>query len=377
MKNLMPSQKCDDNYNVYSGSIIPDSYRYLDTEEISVRITRARNILGKSLVVLGHHYQRDEIIEHTDFQGDSFKLSLQAAQREDSKYIVFCGVHFMAESADMLSSDEQVVILPNLAAGCSMADMANIQQVETCWKELREAGIQDVIPVTYINSAANLKAFVGKNGGVVCTSSNAPKAIAWAMKQSSRVLFFPDQHLGRITAFKLGIPLEKMILWDPAKKMGGNEYQHLRDKRVFLWKGYCSVHARFTQKQIHEAREKYPGIKVIVHPECSLEVVLAADEYGSTEYIAKRIRESEPGTKWAVGTEINLVSRLADEMPDKFIMCLDSLVCPCVTMYQIHPAFLCWVLEELVNGHIINQIIVPDDIKKWAKIALNRMLELK
>ncbi len=377
MKSLIPSDSCNEDYKIYKDSVIPDLYRKMSDEELSSRIQKARQSLGNSLVILGHHYQRDEIIQHADFQGDSLKLSQEAAQRKDVKYIVFCGVHFMAESADILSTDEQIVILPNMSAGCSMADMANITQVERCWDELNEAGIHDAIPVTYINSAADLKAFVGKQGGIVCTSSNAPRVVDWALKQSKRVLFFPDQHLGRITAFNLGIPLEEMVVWDPSLKMGGYLSEELIKKQILLWKGYCSVHARFNIAQIQKARETYPGIKVIVHPECSLDVVQAADEYGSTEFIYKRIRESASGSKWAVGTEINLVNRLANEMPDKLIFCLDPMICPCATMFQIHPAYLCWVLEELVQGRVVNQVRVPNEIKQWAKIALERMLELK
>ena len=377
MTELKPSQFCDNDYEILKGKSLPDAYRALSAEELDQRIAEAKSKLGAKVLILGHHYQRDEIIKFADLRGDSLKLAQFAAQNKAAQFIVFCGVHFMAESADILCGEHQRVILPNMEAGCSMADMANIGQVETCWEELTGAGINDIIPITYINSAADLKAFVGKHGGTVCTSSNAPKIVEWALQQNKRVLFFPDQHLGRITALSLGVPLEDMMVWDPFEELGGSDVKSIKSKRVFLWKGHCSVHARFTKEQIEKARRDHPGIQVIVHPECPLDTVQAADEYGSTEYIYNRLKQSPAGSKWAVGTEVNLVHRMAEEMPDKFIMCLDPVVCPCATMYCIHPAYLCWVLEGLVDGKIINQVKVPADIRQWAKVALDTMLGMK
>ncbi len=375
MNPIKASQNCGEDYNVLNSSL-PTEYKKLTSSELVSRIHSAKKKLGNSVVILGHHYQRDEIVMHADYRGDSLKLAQLASQHHDAQFIIFCGVHFMAESADILSQDNQIVILPNMDAGCSMADMANPQQVMSCWNDLRKAGLDDIIPVTYINCSASLKGFVGERGGVVCTSSNAPKIVDWALKQGKHVLFFPDQHLGRITAYKAHIPLEDMVLWDPNQKMGGNEAHILKYKRVILWKGHCSVHSRFNVEQINKARLEYPGIKIIVHPECPMDVVMAADMYGSTEYIVKTIRESETGSQWAVGTEVNLVSRLQDEMPDKMIYCLDPIVCPCSTMYRIHPAYLCWVLEGLVNKTIINQVKVDEPIRSWAKISLEKMMEL-
>jgi quinolinate synthase len=293
---------------------------------------------------------------------------------------VFCGVHFMAEAADILSAPHQKVVLPNMAAGCSMADMADPDDVLACWAELEEAGIaQETVPITYMNSAAALKAFVGEHGGAVCTSSNAAKVLEWAFAQKRRALFFPDQHLGRNTGVKMGVPLDEMPLWDytrPYGSLGGMSDDDLQRSRVLLWKGHCSVHQRFTVDQINAARERFPNTQVVVHPECRLEVVQAADCDGSTEFIARTITDSAPGSVWAVGTEINLVSRLAKENPDKTVFCLDPVVCPCSTMYRVHPAYLCWAVESLAEGRVVNQIVVPDDHKRWAKIALDRMLEI-
>ncbi len=356
---------------------LPEAIRALSPEETDARITRARETLGKRAVILGHHYQREEIIRHADFRGDSFKLSQLAANRKEAKYIVFCGVHFMAESADILSADSQTVILPNLNAGCSMADMADIYQVEECWEQLEEAGIaRDVVPVTYVNSAANLKAFVGRNGGAVCTSSNARSVLEWAFRQKPKVLFFPDQHLGRNTSYRMGIPLDEMAVWDPRRERGGLSPETLAASRILLWKGHCSVHGRFTVEQIEEARATHPGVRVIVHPECTLEVVQAADCDGSTEFIINAIRAAEPGTQWAVGTEINLVNRLAREHPDQTIFCLDPVVCPCSTMYRIQPHYLLWVLENLVEGRVVNEIRVHPEVAEQARLALDRMLAL-
>jgi quinolinate synthase len=355
---------------------VPAQYLRMSEQELDQRIAAAKAALGKRVVILGHHYQRDEIIKFADYRGDSYKLSQLAAQRSDAEYIVFCGVHFMAETADILSQPHQIVILPNLEAGCSMADMANIYDVEDCWETLTEISDKRIVPITYMNSAANLKAFVGRNDGVVCTSSNAPGAMRWAFERGDQVLFFPDQHLGRNTGVKLGIGLDEMIVWDPNQPLGGNTPEAIRNARIILWRGWCSVHQRFTVQQIEWARKKYPDINVIVHPECRYEVVQAADDNGSTEYIIKVISNAPPGTKWAVGTEINLVNRIAKEHPDKLVFCLDPIVCPCSTMYRIHPAYLAWVMEALVRGEVINQIKVDEETARWARIALERMLSI-
>lgn len=377
MPNLTASTHCGVEYDVLNNAALPDEYKHLSEEVLDRRITEARAKLGNRVVILGHHYQRDEIIKFADFRGDSLKLAQLAGQRKEAEFIIFCGVHFMAEAADILSADHQITILPNMEAGCSMADMANIGQVKNCWQELEEAGVTDIIPITYINSAADLKGFVGKHGGAVCTSSNAKAVVTWALTQGKRILFFPDQHLGRITSYSLGIPLSDMVLWNPFEYMGGYEPAELQKSKVILWKGHCSVHARFKLEQIQKARQEYPNIRVIVHPECTFDVVQAADEYGSTELIYKRVKESPAGSQWAVGTEVNLVNRMQEEMPDKLIFCLDPIVCPCSTMYRIHPSYLCWVLENLVQGKIVNRIQVPDDIKHYSKLALDRMLAIK
>jgi quinolinate synthase len=359
---------------------IPLEYWSLDAATLTARIGAAREKLGTRCVALGHHYQREDIIQFADIRGDSFKLAQWAAQRPESEYIVFCGVHFMAEAADILSAPHQKVMLPNMAAGCSMADMADPDDVYSAWAELEELGIaQDTMPITYMNSAAALKAFVGEKGGAVCTSSNAKKVLAWAFERKKRVLFFPDQHLGRNTGYTMGIPLEQMVLWGwtrPYGSMGGRTLQELRDARIILWAGHCSVHQRFTPQQIAEARAKYPDITVIVHPECRWETVQASDLNGSTEFIAKTIANAPAGSKFAVGTEINLVSRLAKENPDKVVFCLDPVVCPCSTMYRVHPAYLAWVVESLVEGRIVNQVVVPPEIAANAKLALDRMLTI-
>jgi len=358
---------------------IPERYRGMSAPEIERRIAVAKATLGSRLVILGHHYQRDEVIRWADFRGDSFKLSQQAAGRGEADFIVFCGVHFMAESADILASDHQRVILPNLAAGCSMADMADEAQVLSCWKQLGGAigvGPSAVIPVTYMNSSAALKAFCGERGGVVCTSSNAARVLEWAFERGERVLFFPDEHLGRNTGVKLGVPDDEMVLWDPRRRLGGHPVDALRRARLILWRGWCSVHARFTVAQIERARSEYPGINVIVHPECRRDVVEAADLDGSTELILETISSAPPGSRWAVGTEINMVNRLAAEHPDKVIFCLDPVICPCSTMYRIHPGYLAWVLEALVEGQVLNEIVVADRVKAAARVALDRMLSL-
>ena len=363
---------------------IPSRYRRMSAAELDDRIATARARLGKRLVILGHHYQRDGIVKFADFRGDSFKLSQQAAARGDAEYLVFCGVHFMAESADVLSAEHQVVILPNLAAGCSMADMANKEDVLACWSELgRVLGqarsddpLVPVMPITYMNSAASLKAFCGREGGAVCTSSNARAVVEWGLARASRVLFFPDEHLGRNTALDLGARDDEIVVWDPAKPLGGLTTDALERARFILWRGWCSVHTRFTVEQVERARAEHPDVNVIVHPECRHEVVAAANFAGSTEQIVRVIREAPGGTKWAVGTEINLVRRLADEMPDKSIWCLDPVVCPCSTMYRVHPAYLCWVLESLVEGRVVNQVRVDPTTAHWARIALDRMLQI-
>ncbi|WP_376796371.1 quinolinate synthase NadA [Thermogemmatispora sp.] len=359
---------------------IPRRYAEMDGAELDRRISQAKAALGRRLLILGHHYQRDEIIKYADLRGDSFKLAQQAAARPEADYIVFCGVHFMAESADILSAPHQQVILPNPTAGCSMADMASIGEVEECWETLHEVLGEDpgLVPVTYINSAASLKAFCGEHGGIVCTSSNAFKVMEWAFKRGRRLLFFPDEHLGRNTGYAYGIPDEEMIVWNPKNPQETlDDEERLRRARLILWKGYCSTHMRFTVQQIAKARAEYPGITVIVHPECRREVVEAADLYGSTEYIIQQIEQAPAGSQWAVGTEINLVHRLAQEHPDKLIFCLDPVVCPCSTMYRIHPAYLAWVLEALVEGQVINQVRVAPEVAHWARVALDRMLALK
>jgi quinolinate synthase len=359
---------------------IPREYWQLDAAALTARIAAARGALGTRLVVLGHHYQREDIIQFADVRGDSFKLSQWAAERPESEYIVFCGVHFMAEAADILSAPHQQVMLPNMAAGCSMADMADPDDVCNAWAELEELGIaQDTMPITYMNSAAALKAFVGEHGGAVCTSSNAAKVLEWAFQRKKRVLFFPDQHLGRNTGHAMGIPAEQMVLWGwarPCGSMGGQTLQALQDSRVILWAGHCSVHQRFTPRQIAEARAQHPDVQVIVHPECRLETVQAADLNGSTEFIANTVTRAPAGSVFAVGTEINLVSRLAKENPDKTVFCLDPVVCPCSTMYRVHPAYLAWTIESLAQGRVVNRIQVPPQVAASAKLALDRMLAI-
>ena len=331
-----------------------------------------------------HFYQRDEVIQYADFVGDSFQLAQAAKARPKAEAIVFCGVHFMAETADMLSRADQAVILPNLAAGCSMADMADLDSVEDCWEQLIELlgetnadGLQQVIPVTYMNSSAALKGFCGRHGGVVCTSSNAKTVLAWAFERGQRVLFFPDQHLGRNTAKAMGIPLEQMPMWDPRKPLGGNTAEALEGARVLLWHGFCSVHKRFSVEQVAQARVEHPGVRVIVHPECPMQVVDAADESGSTDYIVKAIAAAPAVTTFAIGTEVNLVQRLAAENPQHTIFCLDPVICPCSTMYRIHPGYLAWVLEAFERGEVLNRITVPESVAVPARVALERMLALK
>lgn len=342
------------------------------------RAARAKAALGERVFILGHHYQRDEVIRFADVTGDSFKLAQQAAAHPQAEYIVFCGVHFMAESADILTGDAQQVILPDLAAGCSMADMADIAQVEACWRALEASGVADrTLPITYMNSSAAIKAFTGRHGGSICTSSNAERSLEWAFERADRVLFLPDQHLGRNTAvLELGMSLEDCVVWDPRKPDGGLTVDELRAARMILWKGHCSVHGRFSPDEVDEVRRRVPGVQVIVHPECRYEVVVKADHVGSTEKIIATIAAAPPGTAWAVGTELNLVKRLAQEHPDKTITYLDRSVCFCSTMNRIDLPHLVWALESLVEGTVVNRIAVDADTAHWARVALDRMLAL-
>lgn len=356
-----------------------DDYTLLDDDPCNARIAEAKRILGDDLVILGHHYQRDEVFQHADYSGDSLKLSRQAADSA-ARYIVFCGVHFMAEVADILSRPDQVAILPDLSAGCSMADMANLAKVERCWRELGEVLDPDahVTPVTYINSAADLKAFCGRHGGIVCTSSNARQVLDWSFAQREKVLFFPDQHLGRNTGYAMDIPLEAMVVWDFDKPLGGLTAQQIRAARVILWKGFCSVHQMFQPNQIDRFKAQHPETKVISHPECSFEVCRKSDYVGSTENIIKTIAAAEPGTRWLVGTELNLVNRLHQQMAPqgKSVHFMSPTVCMCSTMFRIDPQHLLWTLENLVAGNVVNQIRVPADEANQARLALDQMLAL-
>ncbi len=350
-----------------------DNYLLVPDNTLDERISAAKAKLGKDVVILGHHYQRDEVVKFADFRGDSLKLSQQAAE-VDAKYIIFCGVHFMAESADILRRGSQVVVLPDLSAGCSMADMADIGQVEACWNELR--GVTDtnkIIPVTYMNSTAAIKSFTGEYGGSVCTSSNASAVMKWAFERGEKVLFLPDEHLGRNTGYRMGIPLDEMIVWDPYEELGGNSTEAIAKARVILWKGYCSVHQRFTAEQVARVRRQHPGIRVIVHPECRFEVAQAADEIGSTEGIIRAIKAAKPGTS----TESHMVNRLSKELTDRQVMSLDSSVCVCTTMFRITPVHLLWALENLGAGKIVNQISVDERTRHFARAALDRMLSLR
>ena len=342
------------------------------------RAIKARAALGDKAMILGHHYQRDEVIEFADIRGDSFKLAQAAANNSSAEYIVFCGVHFMAESADILTSEFQKVILPDLAAGCSMADMASAAQVNQCWEQLTKLNIAaQTIPITYMNSSAAIKSFTGKNGGAVCTSSNAERAMNWAFEKGEKILFLPDQHLGRNTAvLKLGLSLNDCVVWNPWKPNGGLTEVEIKQAKVILWRGHCSVHGRFSIENVKQVRDLLPGVKVLVHPECKNEVVAAADVVGSTEMIIKTVEESAPGSKWAIGTELNLVQRLANENPDKEVVFLDKTVCYCSTMNRIDLPHLVWTLESLVEGNIVNQIKVEKETAKFAKVALDRMLAL-
>jgi quinolinate synthase len=338
----------------------------------------ARAALGDRAIVLGHHYQRDEVIEFADITGDSFKLAQAAAAQSSAEYVIFCGVHFMAESADILTSKQQKVILPDLAAGCSMADMATANQVNECWKSLEEVGVASkTIPVTYMNSSAAIKSFTGEHGGTICTSSNAEKSMRWALQQGEKILFLPDQHLGRNTAvLSLGLTLDDCVLWNPWKPMGGLTPQEIHRAKVILWRGHCSVHGRFTLQSVNEIRERVQGVQVLVHPECQHDVVSAADVVGSTEKIIQTVSNSPTGSKWAIGTELNLVSRLAKTNPDKEIYFLDKAVCYCSTMNRIDLPHLVWAMESLVANHVVNQIQVSDEVARFSKLALERMLAL-
>jgi quinolinate synthase len=356
---------------------LPDTYTLASEDELVDRIAAAKRALGDRLVILGHHYQRDEVIRWADAVGDSFKLARFAAENDQATDIVFCGVHFMAESADVLTGDHQRVILPDLNAGCSMADMADIDQVEEAWDEIATiTAIERVVPITYMNSSAALKAFVGRNGGAVCTSSNARAVLEWALAKGDKVLFFPDQHLGRNTGFAMGYRAADMRVWDPRHELGGLEERDIKGATLLLWKGHCSVHQRFRPEHVEAARAEHPDVEVIVHPECAHEVVELADRVGSTERIQEWVREAPSGSTLAIGTEIHMVQRLAKEHPDKTIFTLDPLVCPCATMFRIDAPHLAWVLEELVQGNVVNQIVVDPDTTEWARVALERMLSI-
>jgi quinolinate synthase len=359
-----------------------ENYLVLPDRSMDTRIAAAKRALGARAVILGHHYQRDEVIRFADFRGDSYKLAQEAASTR-AEYIVFCGVHFMAESADVLARSCQQVVLPDLNAGCSMADMAEIGQVESCWDQLVAMGITDeegrgITPLTYMNSTAAIKAFCGERGGLVCTSSNAPAAFAWAFARNSKILFLPDQHLGRNTVFRMGIPLEQCVVWDPFVIGGGATPEKMRQARVILWKGHCSVHQRFLPEHVGKVRSRYPGIRVIVHPECRWEVCQKADGIGSTEGLLKMIKDAPAGTSFAVGTEIHLVNRMGKEFAKdgKMVMSLDDSGCLCTTMFRISPQHLCWALENLAAGNVVNRIQVAEETKYWARVALDRMLEV-
>ena len=372
---------------------LPEIYTQLSDPELRLRIQTAKETLGSRLVILGHHYQQDAVIDFADFTGDSFELSRRAADQKDIEYVIFCGVHFMAESADILTDERVRVILPDLGAGCSMADMASLEQTEDAWAQLTETcPDQLIVPITYMNSSAAIKAFVGEHGGAVCTSSNCRNVLEWALRGGARepsgsaagsslgkikVLFFPDQHLGRNTAHAMGYPLDRMALWDPRQDLGGNSERAIRDADFVLWKGHCSVHALFRPEHVDQVREKYPNMKVMVHPECKWEVVQKADLAGSTAYIVKQVQAAPPGSEWAIGTEVHLVHRLAQQHPEQKIIVLSDCQCLCTTMYRIDLPHLCWVLENLVDGKVVNEIKVDAHTRKWATVALERMLAIR
>jgi quinolinate synthase len=401
MASIIPLLTEFEKEHISERQALPEKYLGLSDDEMDARIGAARQKLGHRLLILGHHYQRDEVIKFADYTGDSFRLARQVAARPDADYIVFCGVHFMAESADVLGAPHQQVILPDLAAGCSMADMVAPDQLENCWEELTQMGVASrpfdelrvapsmvegrrssrqagVVPVTYINSAAAIKAFVGERGGTVCTSSNAAATLKWAFARGERVLFMPDQHLGRNTAYKMGIALDEMVVWDPSEIFGGLDPDQVVRAKMILWKGHCSVHERFSVQQIERIRKQHPGVRVIVHPEVPWEVVQAADDSGSTEYIIKTVTNSPAGSVWAVGTEVHLVNRLANDLaPERTVLSLDRFGCLCSTMFRVSPNHLLWILEELVEGRVHNRIVVPDDQKHWTRVALDRMLSIQ
>jgi quinolinate synthase len=378
MSSIIPLLTDFEKQHLSERQPLPERYLGLSDAEMEIRIAAARATLGGRLVILGHHYQRDEVIKFADYTGDSFRLARHIAHRPEAEFIVFCGVHFMAESADVLCAPHQQVVLPDLAAGCSMADMVADDQLEICWEELTQMGVAGVVPVTYINSAASIKAFVGERGGTVCTSSNARATLQWAFARGGKVLFLPDQHLGRNTAYKMGIPLDEMVVWDPNEIFGGLQPEQVERAKMILWKGHCSVHTRFSVRQIEAIRRQHPGVRVIVHPEVPWEVVQAADDSGSTEYIIKTVSQSPSGSTWAVGTEVHLVNRLAQQMaPERTVLSLDQFGCLCSTMFRVSPNHLLWILEELVEGRVHNRIVVPEEQKHWTRVALDRMLSIQ
>jgi quinolinate synthase len=378
---------------------LPNIYNELSDAELRVRIQLAKDTLGKKLVILGHHYQQDAVIDFADFTGDSFELSRKAAAEKGIEYVVFCGVHFMAESADILTDESVRVILPDLGAGCSMADMANLDQTIECWEQLQQScPDQLIVPITYMNSSAAIKAFVGEHGGAVCTSSNCRNVLEWALKGGAaqdaaastgsatsaalghkkvKILFFPDQHLGRNTAHAMGYPLDKMVVWDPRQDLGGNNERDLADADFVLWKGHCSVHQLFRPEHVDQVRKNYPNMKVMVHPECQFDVVQKADLAGSTAYIVQQVEKAPPGAEWAIGTEVHLINRLARQHPEQKIIVLSDCQCLCTTMYRIDLPHLCWALENLVEGNVVNEIKVDATTRKWATVALERMLAIK
>lgn len=355
-----------------------ESYRDLESADLDARIRAVKRTMGPELLILGHHYQQDEVIQFADLRGDSYKLAQMAASSASCRWIAFCGVHFMAETADVLTGPDVRVVLPDMAAGCSMADMADIDAVEAAWADLGEQiDTADLMPVTYINSAADLKAFCGRHGGIVCTSSNARAVLEWSFARRKRVLFFPDQHLGRNTARAMGVPLDQMPVWDPKLPQGGIAPEAIERSRVLLWRGHCSVHQMFRPEHVAQFRERHPGIKILVHPECTMKVVDAADLVGSTEFIIRTIEQSPAGSTWAVGTELHLVNRLAKEHPDKTVLFLSPMVCMCATMYRIDRPHLAWALENIAQGTPVNIVSVPEETARWARVALERMLEVR
>jgi len=356
---------------------LPEEITSLSPDAMQERIAAAKRELGNDVVLLGHHYQADDVIRHADATGDSFKLAQHAQAQTQAKYVVFCGVHFMAESADILTGDDVTVVLPDMGAGCSMADMADVVDVEEAWDILAEMGVRDIVPITYMNSTAAIKDFCGRNGGIVCTSSNAEKVLRWAFERGERVMFFPDQHLGRNTGYSMGIDLEQMPLWNPHAVDGGATPEHYLDSKIILWKGHCSVHQKFDVTNVWTLREADPDIQLLVHPECNFEVVQNADLVGSTEFIIEQVENASAGSKWAIGTEFHLVNRLAEQHPEQQITSLSGIQCACATMYRIDPPHLLWALESLVRGEVVNPIRVPRDVTEGATVALERMLALK